>query len=211
MNPLINRLKRQMHREIAKAQDVLVETLYGVFPEAVLHGGTALWRCYQGNRFSEDLDVYLPKERGKIDLLFEKFKRRGFSIEKKKIGENSLYSRLQLSGVSVRFEAVFKKNPGHLQEYETAEGNFLTVLTLTPEELVQEKVPTYLKRRKIRDLYDIFFLLRHVQDREMVKKALTRLFADFKPPIDEKELALLILSGLVPTTKQMLDYLHHWE
>lgn len=199
-----------MHREIAKAQDVLVETLYAIFPEAVLHGGTAIWRCYQGNRFSEDLDLYLPTDRRKIDLLFEKFKQRGFVIEKKKIGENSLYSRLKLSGVSVRVEAVFKKAPGHLQEYETAEGNFLTVLTLTPEELVQEKILTYLKRRKIRDLYDIFFLLRHVQDRDTVKKALTRLFTGFKPPIDEKELALLILVGLVPTTKQMLDYLQHW-
>ncbi|MEM1546291.1 MAG: nucleotidyl transferase AbiEii/AbiGii toxin family protein [Candidatus Methanomethylicia archaeon] len=34
--------------------------IYNSFPEAVIHGGTAIWRCYGSNRFSEDVDVYLP-------------------------------------------------------------------------------------------------------------------------------------------------------
>ena len=31
-------------------------------PNAILHGGTAIWRIYSGKRFSEDLDLYLTKE-----------------------------------------------------------------------------------------------------------------------------------------------------
>jgi predicted nucleotidyltransferase component of viral defense system len=60
MIPLILRLKRANHKELAKAQDIIVKALYETFNEAVFHGGTCIWRCYGGNRFSEDIDVYLP-------------------------------------------------------------------------------------------------------------------------------------------------------
>jgi predicted nucleotidyltransferase component of viral defense system len=33
--------------------------MYEKFPNAVIHGRTAIWRCYGSNRFSEDVDVYL--------------------------------------------------------------------------------------------------------------------------------------------------------
>ena len=92
MIPLILRLKKAMHKEVAKAQDMVVEPLYRVFNGAVLHGGTAIWRCYNGNRFSEDIDVYIPKNVDKLELLFEFLERKGFGIEKKKIGANSLFS-----------------------------------------------------------------------------------------------------------------------
>ncbi|MDI6643012.1 MAG: hypothetical protein QMD95_03060, partial [Candidatus Hodarchaeaceae archaeon] len=57
--PLHRRMRRERHRRIARAQDTVVETLYRVFPKGVLHGGIAIWRCYSGNRFSEDVDAYL--------------------------------------------------------------------------------------------------------------------------------------------------------
>ena len=60
--PLILKLKRAQQKEIAKAQDIIVNTLYEVFENAVLHGGTSIWRCYNGNRFSEDVDVYIVKD-----------------------------------------------------------------------------------------------------------------------------------------------------
>jgi len=211
MIPLILRLKKQAHREIAKTQDLIVEVLFSISNEAVMHGGTAIWRCYGGNRFSEDIDVYLPKNLEKIELFFEKMKQRGFTIEKKKIGKNSLYSNLDFNGTTVRFEALFKKVEGHLQDYETAESNFITINTLTAEELIKEKVQTYLKRCKIRDLYDIFFLLKKVDDRILVKTELKELIAHFQEPLDEKDLQVLILEGLVPSSEKMLEYIANWE
>ena len=187
MIPIILKLKKNVHKDITKAQDMIVEELYGVFEKAVLHGGTSIWRCYHGNRFSEDIDVYLPRDINKINTLFERFKKRGFSITKKKIGKNSLFSILQLNRVVVRFEAVFKKVKGSLKEYENAESNFITVYTLTPEELIQEKVNAYLQRRKIRDLYDIFFLLRYIKDNNRIKVVLKKLINNFKFPVDEKD------------------------
>ena len=207
MIPLILKIKRTQHKEIASAQDLIVEELYNVFNDAVIHGGTAIWRCYKGSRFSEDVDVYIPRDLKRLDALFQRLEKRGFIIEKKKIGENSLFSNLSINRIFVRFEALFKNITGVLKEYETSDGNLLTIYTLSPVELIREKVNTYLKRLKIRDLYDIFFLLRYVPDKTGIKKELNMLLNNFKMPVDENELKVILLEGLVPDTKKMLEYI----
>ncbi|MBI4140532.1 nucleotidyl transferase AbiEii/AbiGii toxin family protein [Candidatus Woesearchaeota archaeon] len=211
--PLIVRLKKEAHKNVAEAQDMIVRELYSVFDDAVLHGGTAIWRCYQGNRFSEDIDVYLSKDVNKINTLFLNLQKKGFLVEKKKITEHSLYSRLKWNRTFVELEALFKKVNGCLKEYETAEGNLVSVYTLTPEELISEKIDTYLGRRKIRDLYDIFFLLKYIIDFREIKAKAGYLIKNFNPPIDEKELKVLILEGLVPTSQKMMEYIKNtkWE
>jgi len=214
MIPLTLKLKKQIHKNVAVAQDLIIKEMYGIFEKAVLHGGTAIWRCYSGNRFSEDINVYVPKDAEKIETLFENLKRSGFTVERKKIGDNSLYSNLELNRTIVRFEALFKKEEGILKEYETADGNLITVYTLSPETLVKEKVRAYLNRLKIRDLYDVFFLLRHIEDKSAVSKELHKLINGFKNPADEKELKILIIEGLVPSSEKMIEYIKRtikWE
>lgn len=210
MIPLLLKLKKNVHREIAKTQDILVEELYRVFDNAVLHGGTAIWRCYKGNRFSDVVDVYIPRHKEKLNIFFNNLERTGFIIEKKKFTVNSLYSTLQFNRVQIRFEGLFKKIGGILKEYETADGNFITIYTLSAEELIIEKVSAYTKRLKIRDLYDIFFLLRFVKEREKVIDALQRLTQNFKLPCDENELKISIIEGLVPSSEKMHDYIKGW-
>ena len=207
MIPIILRLKKANHKKIAKAQDAIIEELYKIFKNAVVHGGTAIWRCYNGNRFSEDVDVYIHKDLGKINEFFGSLEKRGFAIEKKKISQNSIYSALKFDGTIVRFEAIFKNIAGSLKEYEDSEGNYITIYTLTPEELVKEKINAYQKRLKIRDIYDIFFLLRYVKNKEEIKKELRELLLKLKEPIDEKELRVLILEGIVPDLEKMLQYI----
>ncbi|MBI2106943.1 nucleotidyl transferase AbiEii/AbiGii toxin family protein [Candidatus Woesearchaeota archaeon] len=207
MIPLILRLKKNSHREIAKAQDLVVETLYNIFNNAVFHGGTSIWRCYKGNRFSEDIDVYLTRDLKKINEFFSLLEKKGFIVEKKKITETSIFSTLKFNRENVRFEAVFKKISGSLKEYETAEGNFLIVYALKPEELIKEKINAYLKRQKIRDLYDIFFLLRYVENLSSVKKELKGFIVKFENPKDENNLKVLVLEGLIPSKEKMLEYI----
>ena len=91
MIPLILKIKKESHKNIATAQDIIINEMYSIFNNAVIHGGTAIWRCFNGNRFSEDIDIYIPRDTTKLNLLFEKLRKRGFIIEKKKIGNNSLY------------------------------------------------------------------------------------------------------------------------
>lgn len=207
MIPIILRLKKESHKEIARAQDIIITEMNNVFDYAVLHGGTAIWRCYNGNRFSEDINVYLKKDTEKINLFFQNLEKKGFIIIKKRIKDNSLYSELQLNRVSVRFEALFKKVECPLQEYETADGNLITLYSLTPEQLIDEKINAYLKRQKIRDIYDIFFLLRHVADKSRIKDKLKKLITQLKKPVDEKELKVLVLEGIVPDFSKMVDYI----
>jgi len=207
MLPLILRLKKETHRKIARAQDMIIEELYRAFNEAVLHGGTAIWRCYGGLRFSEDIDVYLDKNVKQIDAFFHALEQRGFVIEKRKMTQNSLYSSLMFERCNVRFEALFKKVDSALKEYETADGNILTVYTLTLEDFICEKVDAYLDRMKIRDLYDVFFLLQRVSAINPVRGRLQKLIDDDGKPVDENDLKVLIITGLVPTSEKMLEYI----
>ncbi|MEM4702893.1 MAG: nucleotidyl transferase AbiEii/AbiGii toxin family protein [Candidatus Pacearchaeota archaeon] len=208
--PWVLKLKKSMHKEVARAQDIVIEELYKIFDKAVLHGGTAIWRCYKGNRFSEDIDVYIPKNLEKVEEFFKNLKKRGFIIQKKKITENSIYSVLELNKTIIRFEALFKNVKGELKEYETSDGNLITIYTLNPEEIIKEKINTYLKRKKIRDLYDIFFLLRFIEEKTKIKEKLKKLIKNFEKPIDEKELKILIIEGLVPSVEKMLDYIERF-
>jgi len=210
MMPLILKLRRASHKEVAKAQDIIVEELYKEFDKAVLHGGTAIWRCYKGNRFSEDVDVYLHSSTTLINDFFEKLAKRGFVGIKKKITKRSIFSTFRLERAQVRFEAVFKGIEGFLEEYETVDGNLITVYTLRAEDLIKEKVDAYISRYKVRDLYDIFFLLRHVKYKDSVKQYIQRLVRSYKKPVDEQDLKVVIIEGLVPSAEKMLDYVKHW-
>ena len=205
--PIILRLKKKQYKDIAKAQDLIVRELLKLFEKAVLHGGTAIWRCYNGNRFSEDIDVYIEKNIEKINILLKNLESKGFVIEKKKISENSFFISLKIDNTVVRLEGLFRKQKGVLKEYETAEGNLATIYTLTPEEIIKEKIEAYLKRLKVRDIYDIFFLLRYVNDKGIIKTELNRLISNFRMPFDEKELKILIIEGLAPNAKEILQYI----
>jgi predicted nucleotidyltransferase component of viral defense system len=207
--PLHRRLRRGRHKRVARLQDMIVEALYQVFPRSVLHGGTAIWRCYFGNRFSEDVDVYIDKDTKKIDRFFEGLKRAGFKVLKKRMTSNSLFSVLSFESTEVRFEALFKNVRGIVKEYETYEGILFNVFTLNPDEIVREKISAYLKRRKIRDLYDIFFMLRY-SEKEGLQLDLQKLLHGFKDPVDEEELRALIMFGAIPTKDDMLEYIRRF-
>lgn len=134
----------------------------------------------------------------------------GFRVIKKRIRENSLFSKLVFEGTEVRFEAIFKKTAGIIKEYETIEGVLTNVYTFSPEGLIKEKVDTYLFRRKIRDLYDIFFLMRYVREPAEIKGNVLKLLKEFREPEDAAQLKALVLFGAVPTKNEIIDYLERW-
>ena len=209
--PLQVKLKRELHRKIAYAQDLIVKEVYSVFDKAVLHGGTAIWRCYNGRRFSEDLGFYLPKDKKKINVLFENLEKVGFKIEKKKISDNSIYSELELDGLLTRLEATFQNIPGIICDYEMSDGNNISVYSLDPKSFVAEKSITYLKRFKVRDLWDVFFLLKIIDNAKEVKEV-GNLIKNYKKPLDEEDLKVTILEGIIPSANEMINYIQQkWE
>ncbi len=204
--PIFKKLKKKIHREIAGLQDILVSEVFKIFKSAVLHGGTAIWRCYQGNRFSEDVDFYIsPKEKNKIKNFLENLEKEGFKILKKKFTQNAFYSKIKRNEAEIRFEVLFKEIKNYTtKEYETIEGLKFVINTISPEELILEKVSAYLKRKFIRDLYDIYFLLNYVS-KEKIKIYLLELLKEFKKPVDEKELKFLIITGVAPKLEEILN------
>lgn len=211
--PIVNRLKKKIHRDTAMAQDLMVIELYSSLPDAVIHGGTAFWRCYGGNRFSEDIDVYLPrKTKGteSIKAFLNKMKSRGFIVHKFREKENSIFSVFSYMGTTVRFEAVFENVAPIIKPYEMSDGTFINVRTLEPNVLIMEKANAYTKRKKVRDLYDIFFLLGHAERTDETRKSLRNLVNGFEEPRDKAELKTLIISGAVPEIKDMLRGIESW-
>lgn len=211
--PLTKRLRKKVHKQIALAQDLLVIEIYNHFPQAVIRGGTAIWRCYGSNRFSRDIDFYLLSKfkKSKKEKFLNSLGNKGFSVKKFKETENAIYSKFSYSNVILSLEAVFKRIKNFIsKEFELSDGNSIIVYTLTPEDLIKEKVLAYQQRKKVRDLYDIYFLLGQVKAKEQIKECLKSLMKEFKTPIDVKNLKTLIISGAVPSTKEMLRRIQGW-
>ncbi len=204
--PLKNRLKRQSQVRLAELQDEAVDLLYAVFPEAVLHGGTAIWRCFQGNRFSEDLDVYALVGRDFKQELENELKKRGLVLTKFKQTENTVFAKIFNNQAEVSLEISLRKAPPAVSTgFEKADGSSIEVLTLSPEDFLIEKAKAYLDRGLVRDLYDVFFLLDKTNQIEKAKKELQSLVQNFKEPKDEKNLQTLVFSGVAPSSKTMLE------
>ncbi len=60
--PISNVLKSRSELETAQLADAVVGILTNITDKMALHGGTAVWRCYNGRRFSTDIDVYIWAE-----------------------------------------------------------------------------------------------------------------------------------------------------
>lgn len=201
---LFNRLKKRVHREIALLQDEVIDVVYSVYPNAVLHGGTAIWRCYLTNRFSEDLDFYLLAD-DKFKRLFVKtIEARGLSLLKYKKTKNTVFSKISNGTVEVRFEAALRKVKGfEPKQFERVDGTFMDVFTLSPKQLVLEKIETYSNRRLVRDFYDIYVLSSMVSSNKKINEKMKVFLKQTKKPVDEKNLRVIVFSGAIPSFEQM--------
>jgi predicted nucleotidyltransferase component of viral defense system len=146
-----------------------------------------------------------------MEKFLDNLKGKGFIVKKFKKTNNSVFAKFSYSGAIIRFEVIFRNVKNFVTKaFEMSDGTSILVNTLRPEEIIKEKVSAYLKRKKIRDLYDVFFLLKFVEEKEKVKDALRRLIKEFVKPVDEKELKALIVSGSVPRLEDMMEVIRKW-
>lgn len=207
--PLSKRLRKQEHREIASLQDEVVEIMFSAFADCkpVLHGGTAVWRCYDGNRFSEDLDFYALEREDFKERLLKEAKALGLSVAKFKQTENVVFAKISDGGVEVRLEINFARvrtEEAVVGRFEKTDGSFLDVLILPPEALISEKMLAYENRRFVRDFYDVYHLSGLIEGQV---RGLKEFLSRAKPPVDEKNLETLVYSGVAPSFKRMTEVL----
>ncbi|MEM0360384.1 MAG: nucleotidyl transferase AbiEii/AbiGii toxin family protein [Candidatus Diapherotrites archaeon] len=203
--PLFNRLKNRLHKDTALLQDEIVDIVYSVEPSAVLHGGTAVWRCYSSNRFSEDLDFYLGSGKAFKEKFLPVIESRNLSLQKFKQTKTTIFSKIAIGNAEVRFEAALRK-PDKIvvASYEKVDGTFLSIFTLAPEDLLLEKISAFENRRLARDLYDIVSLLPFVRDETAVKSKALAFVESAEKPVDEKALKALVFSGAIPSFEQAI-------
>jgi predicted nucleotidyltransferase component of viral defense system len=221
--PLEKRLRRRLHVEIGRLQDEVVEAAYALDGGLVFHGGTAIWRCFSGNRFSEDLDFYcsgisiIPLRTKSVrrlcpargagaisDGLEAALSSRALELVKFKRTGNLIFAKVKGGEAEVRLEVNFSSaKRGAAARYERMNGSRMDVLCLTAGELVLEKVAAYRDRRFVRDLYDIYHLSEGMEGDAAVRKAVAGMLRDFRPPLDAKNLPALIYSGAAPSVAQM--------
>ena len=210
--PIIKNLKQKRRKEIAQAQDLVVREIYRNPRKVVLHGGTAIWRCYGGNRFSQDLDFYFPPDlRSGLKELKQNLQETGVEVEKLKTTQNSLYATLRYKERPIKFGGLFKEiNKDITKQYKLVDGTNLVVNTLSPVDLLKEKVNAYLDRKKVRDLYDIYYLSKLIEDKEDIEEILSELLENYKEPKNSHQLESLIITGVTPNTEDMLKELKRW-
>ncbi|MFH1391930.1 MAG: nucleotidyl transferase AbiEii/AbiGii toxin family protein [Candidatus Diapherotrites archaeon] len=202
--PIKNQLKKKSQAELAELQDEAIDIVYSINQKAVLHGGTAIWRCYDGSRFSEDLDFYAIIQPDFEKKLVKETSKRGISVIKFKKTNNTVFSKITNGKTIVSIEIALREKKGTVIFYNNANGTSLNILSLTKEELLMEKANAFMSRKLIRDIYDVYFLL-ETTPIENIKNELLKIVAEFGVPVDEKNLKTLIYKGVTPTFKQMLE------
>ena len=204
--PLGNRLKKRLHVEIAYLQDEVVEIIYRIVPEAVLHGGTAIWRCYNGNRFSEDLDFYF-EDRDFKEKFSKEAEKHSLSLLKYKTTENNIFSKVSNGTATISVEIALRsvENPV-VKIFEKTDGSMIDVLTLDPDRLIVEKINAFLNRKLVRDFYDIYHLAKYVKNKSILREWMEKI-EEAGEPVDKENLKNIVYSGAIPSFEQMLKYL----
>lgn len=158
-------------------------------------GGTALRLVYQSPRFSEDLDFSssvkdIKKiERAVINSLAE-IEREGIATELIEATETTggylATMKFKNNGdrVATRIEISLRNGKKERGELVTIASDFIppyTIMQLTQTQLVEGKITALLSRKKPRDFYDFYFLLRAnmipVKSKELLQSVLDALKA----------------------------------
>ena len=198
--------------DLARMQDTVIEIIYNYAqPDAVLYGGTAVWRCYSGGRFSEDIDIYVNASFSKkIEAALGK---NGISIVWR---DKSLPLHMRVSDgkTDMLLEASRGRYVGAISQYTKVDGTSMTISTLQPAELFIRKMEAYEGRRYIRDIYDLVHMTNYLQKGDYyvasrLKPFLSRI--ENETPVDEKILRSLVYKGPNNLTfRKMVDYLRRW-
>jgi len=145
-----------------------------------LKGGTALYKFYNLNRFSEDLDFTLNKQRIDVEKMMQMLLShtsligiRG-SLEEKRRYKNEinlrtsfrgpLYDGSKTSMTRITINISLRERPQYLTKAflvpNYREIPSFTVHVLDAKEILAEKIRATMTREKPRDVYDLWFLLK---------------------------------------------------
>jgi len=206
--PIESILNNNAQLKIARLQDSVIQTVFDNI-NAVFHGGTAIWRCYNGKRFSEDIDIYINKE-SDIRKVINRIAQTGLHISFNRKRKSTSYYDISNNEADLSLQIKFAKKKGILVSYEKVNGMRTEIYSLSPEALIEEKIAAYKDRKLIRDIYDIMILTKSASDKTKIVETLGTFLSGLDKPKDERILRNLIYSGPVPTFNDIIIYLKRW-
>ncbi|ASI13815.1 nucleotidyltransferase toxin [Candidatus Mancarchaeum acidiphilum] len=210
--PILNILKRRSELETARLEDEVMSLLTGITDKMALHGGTAVWRCYNGKRFSTDIDVYIWAEDFKDKFIHAAS---GIGIDVTKFREKGVtFINVRKDNSEIKIEPRNVEKSALLMPYERVDGSKINILVLSPEDLILEKIDAYNDRRAYKDLYDITVLLNSVKQRNEIDRALQEFIKNIQTPNENvqsySEFKAVIYAGVVPTYQKMVEFIKRW-
>lgn len=146
----------------------------------ILKGGTALMLCYGLDRFFEDIDLdgfkQIPRE---IIRRFCTSRRYSFTNTKDTQTVKRYMIDCGIPGTKLKIEVYYRNkaiNNDDSKIYSDPFGKNVRVYKLDP--ITDRKIYAYLYRDKIRDLYDLCFLVKNYYDKlsEPIKSRLSDVF-----------------------------------
>ena len=203
--PIAKQLKKQSQVQIAFLQDEIVDILYSLADDLIFRGGTAIWRCYHGKRFSEDLDFYSLSFTNIMKEFHESVISHGLSVPRIEDTGNVIFSTIRNNDATIRVEINHVSDvTGNLMKYELTDGSNVEVLSLTADQFINEKILAYTDRRYIRDIYDIYHISTNFQLQDLTRQNLMEFLSNLPQPVDEPVLRTLVYTGLAPTFENMI-------
>lgn len=152
---------RVKHKEIIES---FLKYLNDNTDKFVLKGGTALMECYDLNRFSEDIDLDGIKGRNKdIDKIIESFAlKNGIPFNHNKNTNTTDRYFLHYNGDShpLKIETSFRNE--HIDYSTTIIKNGIRVYDI--DTLAEKKLNAFNQRDKIRDMFDVIFIVKNYWD-----------------------------------------------
>ncbi|MCW6168958.1 MAG: nucleotidyl transferase AbiEii/AbiGii toxin family protein [Thermoplasmatales archaeon] len=199
-----NRLK------LSELQDYVIDIIYDKYQsDALLYGGTAIWRCFGGTRFSEDIDMYLDKR--SFDSFVSSLNKYGLRL----IWQDPEFPttvRISNNQAELLLETKEGYAENEIRAYSRIDGSTKTISVLSATELMVRKVEAYLGRRFIRDIYDLFVLTNWLDKRDyFIRTKLYRFLNEIPTPVDEQILSSLLYSGTSNLSFiSMVTYIKRW-
>lgn len=212
----------QLRRAII--EDEVVDLILKQYGNFVMHGGTAVWRCYGGNRFSRDVDFYSnldPSEESPFQKQLHKLLvDHGYPIKEEKYNNKTktLHVIFRREGTTGKLDITFAKAKGDAVEYLRVDGAKRIIHALSPEALFNEKIDAYSNKyenlgQEIQDIYDMMILKNRIDkpSKETCKR-LSAFLSKVKgtAPKDERTLKQLVLSGVAPDFSSIIGILEKW-
>ncbi len=210
------------YRKKAILEDFLVDILYSEYSRKLtMHGGTAVWRCYGGERFSRDIDIYFKTDSIEdfCKSLLDFLKQKGLAIkERGYFNQINTFSVTVQTDTKVKLDINFDYAQGDEVDYLTVSGGKRLIIALTPEALLNEKINAYAdkiknKKEEVQDLYDMWVLRNSIPNPlKKTRERLNALLSEIKnkKPVNVYMLELLMLDGLTPSFEKMIGDLNEW-